>query len=205
MGIWYRSRSLLAGSSRLFSRPSYSNRPCRNFACAVRRRNPGGLLRLARIYSPQDYPERQIRFYTIQTVFAGARLLGAGIAASYLAQIVAAAIAATMVVRIWRRDIRFELKAAALVAAIALASPYMIYYDLVVLGLPIASLALEGRRQDFFRLKNSFWLSRRCFPLICGPVASRAHVPLTPFVCFLLLALIIRRSKMAVRAPVRSS
>ena len=147
----------------------------------------------------------EVQFYTMQTVFAGARLLGAGIAASYLSQIVAAAIAATIVVWIWRLDIQFELKASAFVAGLVLVSPYIIYYDLVVLGLPIAWLALEGRRSGFLPFEKSLLVVAWLLPLVCEPVASYAHVPLTPFVCFLLLALIIRRSKMAVRAPVRSS
>ena len=147
----------------------------------------------------------EVQFYTMQTVFAGARLLGGGIAAAYLSQIVAAAIAATIVVWIWRLDIQFELKASAFVAGLVLVSPYIIYYDLVVLGLPIAWLALEGRRSGFLPFEKSLLVVAWLLPLVCEPVASYAHVPLTPFVCLLLLALIIRRAKMAAPARVRSS
>ncbi len=147
----------------------------------------------------------EIQFYSMQTVFAGARLLGAGIAAAYLAQIVAAAVAAAILVWIWRQDIQFELKAAALAAAIALAAPYMLYYDLVVLGLPIAWLALEGRRSGFLPFEKSLLVVAWLLPLICEPVASSTRIPLTPVVCFLLLALIIRRARMAAPARSRSS
>jgi len=155
--------------------------------------------------SHQIIQNGEVQFYTMQTVFAGARLLGAGIAAAYFSQIVAAAIAATIVVWIWRRDIQFELKASALVAGIALVSPYIIYYDLVVLGLPIAWLALEGRRLGFFPFEKSLLVVAWLLPIVCEPVASYAHVPLTPLVCLLLLALIFRRAKMAALARVCSS
>lgn len=141
-----------------------------------------------------------IQFYTMQTVFAGTRLLGGGIAAAYLAQIVAAAVTATIVLWTWRQDIQFELKASALVAGIALVSPYMNYYDLVVLGLPIGWLALEGRRSGFLPFEKSLLVVAWVLPLLCEPVAHSTHVPLTPLVCFLLLALIVRRAKMAAPA-----
>jgi len=155
--------------------------------------------------SHQIIQNGEVQFYTMQTVFAGARLLGGGITVAYLSQIVAAAIAATIVVWIWRRDTKFELKASALVAGIVLVSPYIIYYDLVVLGLPIAWLALEGRRSEFLPFEKSLLVVAWFLPLVCEPVASFAHVPLTPFVCLLLLALIIHRVKMAAPARVPGS
>jgi alpha-1,2-mannosyltransferase len=138
-----------------------------------------------------------VKFYTMQTVFAAARLLGGGIAAGYLAQIVAAAIAAAIVLWIWRQNIQFELKASAFAAGMVLVSPYILYYDLVVLALPIAWLALEGRRTGFFPFEKSLLAIAWLLPLVCEPVAHYAFVPLTPLVCFGLLALIIRRAKIA--------
>jgi alpha-1,2-mannosyltransferase len=76
-------------------------------------------------------------------------LLGGGIASAYVVQIVVAAIVAATVLWIWRRNIQFELKGSALATGIPLVSPYILYYDLVVLALPIAWLALEGRRSGF--------------------------------------------------------
>jgi hypothetical protein len=146
-----------------------------------------------------------IQFYTMQTVFAGARLLGAGIATAYVVQIVAGVIAAAIVVWTWRQDIQFELKASALVSGIPLLSPYMNYYDLIVLGLPIAWLALEGRRSGFLPFEKSLLVVAWVLPLLCEPVALSTHVPLTPLVCFLLLALIVRRAKMAAPAVSRVS
>ena len=147
----------------------------------------------------------EVQFYTMQTVFAGARLLGGGITTAYLSQIVAAAGAAAIVLWIWRQDIHFELKASALATGLVLVSPYILYYDLVVLGLPIAWLALEGRRSGFLPFEKSLLVVAWLLPLLCEPVARYAFVPLTPVVCVLLLALIIRRAKMAMPGRNRSN
>jgi alpha-1,2-mannosyltransferase len=155
--------------------------------------------------SHQIIQNGEVQFYTMQTVFAGTRLLGGGIAAAYVVQIVAAAITVAIVLWIWRQDIQFELKASALVTGIVLVSPYIIYYDLVVLGLPIAWLALEGRRSGFLPFEKSLLAVAWVLPLLCEPVADSTHVPLTPLVCFLLLALIVRRAKMAAPAVSRNS
>lgn len=138
-----------------------------------------------------------VRFYTMQSVFAGVRLLGGGIAAAYLSQIVAAAIAAAIVMWIWRQNIQFELKASALATGMVLVSPHILYYDLVVLALPIAWLALEGRCSGFLPFEKSLLVVAWVLPLLCEPVARFAFVPLTPLVCVLLLAFIIRHARVA--------
>jgi len=139
----------------------------------------------------------EVQFYTMQTVFAGVRLIGGGIAVAYLVQILVAALVAATVVWIWRQKIQFELKAAALATGIPLVSPYIIYYDLVVLALPIVWLALEGRRSGFLPFEKSLLVIAWLLPLMCEPIARSTSVPLTPLVCVLLLTFIARRSKMA--------
>ncbi len=139
----------------------------------------------------------EVQFYTMQTVFAGVRLIGGGISVAYLVQIAVAALVAAIVVWIWRQKIQFELKAAALATGIPLVSPYIIYYDLVVLALPIAWLALEGRRSGFLPFEKSLLVIAWLLPLMCEPIARSTSVPLTPLICVLLLAFIARRSTMA--------
>ena len=136
-----------------------------------------------------------VQFYTLQSVFAAVRLLGGGIAAAYLSQFVAAAIAAAIVLWIWRQDIQFELKASALVTGTVLVTPYIVYYDLVLLALPIAWLALEGRRSGFLPFEKSLLALAWILPLLCEFVARVTFVPLTPLVCVLLLASILRRAR----------
>jgi len=133
----------------------------------------------------------------MQTVFAGVRLMGGGITLAYFVQIVVAALVAAIVVWIWRQNIQFELKGAALATGIPLVSPYIIYYDLVVLALPISWLALEGRRSGFLPFEKLLLVVAWVLPLMCEPIARSTSVPLTPLVCILLLAFIARRAKTA--------
>jgi alpha-1,2-mannosyltransferase len=142
-----------------------------------------------------------VRFYTMQSVFAAARLLGGSVTAGYFLQIVAAATAAAIVIWIWRQNIRFELKASAFAVGMVLASPYIIYYDLVILALPIAWLALEGQRSGFLPFEKSLLVVVWILPLLCESVAHYAFIPLTPIVCVLFLGLIIRRAKIAAMVP----
>jgi alpha-1,2-mannosyltransferase len=130
-------------------------------------------------------------------VFAGVRLLEGGIAAAYVVQILVAAIVAATVLWIWQQNIQFELKGSALATGIPLVSPYILYYDLVVLALPIAWLALEGRRSGFLLFEKSLLVVAWILPLLCEPVAQATSVPLTPLVCVLLLTFIARRAKIA--------
>jgi Glycosyltransferase family 87 len=142
-----------------------------------------------------------VRFYTMQSVFAAARLLGGGVAAAYSFQIVAAATGAAIVIWIWRQNIRFELKASAFAVGMVLASPYILYYDLVILALPIAWLALEGRRSGFLPFEKSLLVVAWILPLACESVAHYAFIPLTPVVSALLLGFIIRRARVAAMVP----
>jgi alpha-1,2-mannosyltransferase len=146
-----------------------------------------------------------VKFYTMQSVFAAVRLLGGGIGAGYFAQIVAAATAAAIVIWIWRQNIQFELKAAAFAVGMVLASPYILYYDLVILGLPIAWLALEGQRSGFLPFEKSLLVIAWILPLLCESVAQHASIPLTPLVSVLLLTFIIRRAKLAAPGRNRTS
>ncbi|MGA8644092.1 glycosyltransferase family 87 protein [Candidatus Binatus sp.] len=142
-----------------------------------------------------------VRFYTMQSVFAAARLLGGGVAAAYSFQIVAAATGAAIVIWIWRQNIRFELKASAFAVGMVLASPYILYYDLVILALPIAWLALEGRRSGFLPFEKSLLVIAWILPLACESVAHYAFIPLTPLVSVLMLGFIIRRVRVAAIVP----
>lgn len=139
-----------------------------------------------------------VQFYTKQSVFSAVRLVGGGVSAAYAWQILVAAIAAVTILWIWRQDIQFKLKGSALATGMILVSPYILYYDLVVLALPIAWLGLEGQNSRFLPFEKSLLVTAWLLPLICEPVARYTLVPLTPLVCILLLLFITRRATMAV-------
>jgi hypothetical protein len=76
----------------------------------------------------------------LQSVYAAVRLLGGGNTLGWIAQIVAAVLAGGYCLWLWRRPAPFALKAAALSAAVLLATPYVYFYDLPVLAVPLAFL-----------------------------------------------------------------
>ena len=88
----------------------------------------------------------------------------------------------------------FELHAAALATAVLLTTPYMMDYDLVILALPIAWIALEGRRTGFLTWEKSLLAFVWTLPLFARSLAGHALIPVAPLAMLLLLADIARRA-----------
>jgi alpha-1,2-mannosyltransferase len=133
-------------------------------------------------------------FDKMQSAFAGARLWGFSVATAYAVQAAVSLIAAIVVIWISRRTSNFALHAAALATAILLATPYIIDYDLVVLALPIAWLALEGRRSGFLPWEKSLLAFTWLLPLFARSLAGGARIPIAPLAMLLLLADTLRRA-----------
>ncbi len=74
------------------------------------------------------------------SVFVAARRLGADVAAAYLIQAIAGALAALAVAVVWFRDASFGIRNATLVLGTCLATPYLQDYDLVFGALVVAWL-----------------------------------------------------------------
>jgi arabinofuranan 3-O-arabinosyltransferase len=110
----------------------------------------------------------------LQSIYGVARMLGASGAAAWSMQALASAVAALGVVFCWRsRGVAFALKAAVLVVAILLATPYVLYYDVPVLAVAYAFLF---RQRAFDRLELS--LMAAVAPFLLAPfVPGFAAVP----------------------------
>jgi hypothetical protein len=55
---------------------------------------------------------------------------------------------------LWRSDLPFDLKAAALAVGAVLVTPYVFAYDLVVLAVPVAFLLRFGLARGFLRFEG---------------------------------------------------
>jgi hypothetical protein len=86
-----------------------------------------------------------------QSLFGLMRWLGADMAAAAAAHLALALGCAAGTIWIWRRNVAFEIKAAALGTAAMLATPYLYIYDFPVLAVPIALLIRLGLRNGFLR------------------------------------------------------
>jgi hypothetical protein len=83
-------------------------------------------------------------FSELQSVYGYVRALGGGTAAAWTAHGVLVLLLAAGIVWIWREDMPFDVKAAALATATILASPYAFIYDFVALAIPLAFLGRTG-------------------------------------------------------------
>lgn len=126
----------------------------------------------------------------IQTPFGLAR--GLGLSVEHALWLQAAISAALVVVIGWlwsRRTVSFDLKAAALAAAITLASPYLFVYDLVMLTVSQAFLLRHISRHGMTRVDAYGLLLANIFILF---FSKWPPVPLGVFGSFTVMALILR-------------
>ena len=87
------------------------------------------------------------------------------------------------------------MKAASLVVAAVLSSLHLIYYDLVLLGLPVAMLAVEGERTGFRPYEKTLLVIAWVLPMLCEFVAQYLRVPFTPLVGILLMISMMSRAR----------
>jgi alpha-1,2-mannosyltransferase len=137
-----------------------------------------------------------IEFFKLQSAFGAVRMWGGAISLAYAAQTLIALAGAAAVLWLWRRESKapFALKAAALCLGSLMISPYVLDYDLVLLALPIAWMALDGCERGFLPYEKSALVAAWLFPAIARMVAESTMIPLGPVVHMALLALIVRRA-----------
>ena len=80
------------------------------------------------------------------TVFALARTLGAGLPLAYVARFAVAVPAVLITAMLWARRASVEVRSAAFVVTALLVQPYLMYYDLAWLILPIIYLCGDRQR-----------------------------------------------------------
>lgn len=128
------------------------------------------------------------------TVFAICRALGCPVRAAYVVHGLIAAPAVAAVAYLWAARARFELRAAALVCATLLVQPYIMFYDLAWLILPIAFLMRDARIQALRRTEWAVLGAAWVAPLQ-GVLAAYVglYLQAVPLVLVALLGMTIRR------------
>jgi len=128
-----------------------------------------------------------------QTLFAAARIWGFSVEASYIIHFSVAALAAGAAMLVWKRSGVIELQATALVLATMLLTPHLLEYDVVLLALPIAWLAVDGLHSRFLPgevlVLAALWLS----PAVMRSFATRG-LPLTTVLMAAGMILCLRHS-----------
>ena len=113
----------------------------------------------------------------IQSIFSAVRNWGGSVQFAYAVQFALAVMLAASLAWLWRSDAAFELKAAALAAASLLATPYVLDYDLVVLGIAIAYFARLGLNHGFRACEISLLAAAWIVPLLSRGIRSGHRDP----------------------------
>lgn len=85
----------------------------------------------------------------LQSIFATVRYFGGSERLAWIAQITLTAAVAVALVVLWRSRARYSIKAAGLAAGSLLATPYLFFYDMMVLAVAVAFLVRDGLRRGF--------------------------------------------------------
>ncbi|WP_245001881.1 glycosyltransferase family 87 protein [Cupriavidus pinatubonensis] len=141
------------------------------------------------------------------TMFAPGRNAGLSVNAAYLLHGVAAVPAAVAMAFLWAQRARFELRAAALIIATMLMQPYVMFYDLVWLILPIVLLLRDARAAALGSMERLILAAAWLAPAQALLSAYLHHyLNVLPAVLLSLLVIVVRRHLAAtVAAPAISS
>jgi hypothetical protein len=131
---------------------------------------------------------------TSNSVYAALRILGAGAAPAMAAQALSAILAASVLARLcWRRP-GGQAEIAASIAAALLMTPYVMDYDLISLGVPMAWFAARSATSGWRAWEKSLLALLYVYPWMARIVCLKG-VPVTPLLCAALLLLIARRAR----------
>ena len=100
---------------------------------------------------------------------------------------------AGLVFVLWRGSCRFNLKAAGLVVASLAATPYLLDYDLIILGVAIAFLVADGRTNEFLPWEQSLLALAWLWPLFARSIGAASGIQFTPLLLCALLWLLFKK------------
>jgi arabinofuranan 3-O-arabinosyltransferase len=136
----------------------------------------------------------------LQSMFGVLRVLGGGTGAAWAAQLTVAVPVGVFIAWLWRSPAPTHLKAAALAAGTALATPYVFIYDLVILVVPIAFLARSGLSTGEAIAAAAAALLLLSSPITSVPVGLAASLVVAGIV-LARIARFSRAAKNAAQAP----
>jgi hypothetical protein len=142
-----------------------------------------------------DIETLPIKWPVMQSLYATARLAGAGLNTAYIIHAVASAAALVLLVRICLRRPGGGAEMAALAAAALLFTPFLYVYDLSVLAVPLAWTAARAARDGWRRGEQGLLLAVYLLPPVAYAVGLLLHVVIGPF--FVLALLLVIDSRVA--------
>ncbi|MDE2621856.1 MAG: DUF2029 domain-containing protein [Betaproteobacteria bacterium] len=147
-------------------------------------------LAVARHFAEQNGPSYWIH---MPTFFAFFRLLHVPVEWAYAAHGTVASLACLSVWKSWRSKAETALRAAILVTATLLISPYLLEYDLTWLALPAAWMALLAQKQGWARGEREMMVLMWLLPVLCSLGAKWISIQIGPWGLLLLLWMLWRK------------
>ena len=133
-------------------------------------------------------------WHKIQSIFSIVRMWGGSIPLAYAAQGTLMLALAGALVWLWRSAAAYPLKAASLIVASLLATPYSLDYDFVALAPAIAFLAVDGFSRGFSPWQKSALAFAWFMPIIARTVAEHTLVPLGVPAMLVVFVLVLARA-----------
>jgi alpha-1,2-mannosyltransferase len=133
-------------------------------------------------------------WFKIQSVFSWVRMWGGGIALAYAAQIVVMLALAAALIWLWRSPATYPLKAAGLLIASLLATPYSLDYDLTVLAPAIAYLCVDGIARGCAPYEKTVLAGLWMVPLVARSIPQATLIPLAVPLMLLAITILLRRA-----------
>jgi alpha-1,2-mannosyltransferase len=130
----------------------------------------------------------------MQSVFAGVRLMHGSLALALGTQIATALSVVAALFWLQRRAFRTAAEAPAVVCAGLLMSPFLLDYDLTLLGVPLVWLLGQGRRSGFLPFEKALMAFAYLLPLVSRAAAGAVGLPLAPLTIAAVFALTVRRA-----------
>jgi len=135
-----------------------------------------------------------ISWTKFQSLYATLRLAGVGIGPAYGAQIVLSiAVAVAVGVTWWHRP-ALPLRAAVLVTGSLLATPYVFNYDLALLAIPIALLAMDGYVRGWLPAEREILALTWLMPLVTVGIAETTNLQIGSLCVAALFFVSVRRA-----------
>jgi hypothetical protein len=133
-------------------------------------------------------------WYKLQTVFSWVRMWGGSVDLAYAIQGAVTVTLAGALVWLWRSAAAYPLKAAALIIASIMATPYSLDYDFVALAPAIAFIAADGLARGFEPWEKTALAFLWLMPFVARTVAEQTLIPLGVPAMSLVLVLVLKRA-----------
>jgi alpha-1,2-mannosyltransferase len=135
--------------------------------------------------------------HKFQSVFSWVRMWGGSVAVAYAIHAAVVIVLGVMLVRLWRSDRPYSLKAGALIIASVLSTPYALDYDMMALAPAIAFLAVDGLQRGFSAWQKTALAALWMVPIVARSVAGCAFLPIGVWAMIVALVLFVRGAPVA--------